>query len=164
MRILGIDPGIAIVGVGIIDYDGNKVRDVFYDAITTHKDLSLDKRLEKIYFELGAIIDKYDPDEAAIEELFYFKNQKTVIQVAEARGVTLLCLKHKNLATYEYTPLQIKQAVTGYGRAEKKQMQEMVKTFLHLEKVPKPDDVADALAVALTHSASINFKDQFLLR
>ena len=85
MRILGIDPGIAIVGVGIIDYDGNKARDVFYDAITTHKDLSLDKRLEKIYFELGAIIDKYDPDEAAIEELFYFKNQKTVIQVAEAR-------------------------------------------------------------------------------
>lgn len=151
MRILGIDPGYGIVGYGIIDSNvGIDVVD--YGVISTPKELSLPDRLEVIYSSLQSLINSYNPDVVAVEELFYFKNQTTVIPVAEARGVILLSCKKSGVPIYEYTPLQIKQALTGVGRAEKAQVQFMVKSILGLEKVPKPDDAADALAVAICHS------------
>ncbi len=150
MVILGIDPGYAIIGYGVIEGETNKVID--YGAITTPKEDSMPIRLQNIYDSLEYLLNKYKPDVVAIEELFYFKNQKTVIQVAQARGVIVLaCQKHCG-KIYEYTPLQIKQALTGNGRAEKAQVQYMVKAILGLSAVPKPDDTADALAVAICHS------------
>ncbi len=151
MRILGIDPGYGIVGYGVIDYN-NSTEVVDYGVISTPKELSLPERLEVIYSSLCSLINSYKPDVLAVEELFYFKNQTTVISVAEARGVILLAGRNKKIPIYEYTPLQIKQALTGFGRAEKAQMQFMVKTILGLDSVPKPDDAADALAVAICHS------------
>ena len=151
MRILGIDPGYGIVGYGIID--SNTTTDVVdYGVISTPKELSLPDRLEIIYSSLQSLILSYKPDVVAVEELFYFKNQTTVIPVAEARGVILLSCKKAKVQVFEYTPLQIKQALTGIGRAEKAQVQFMVKSILGLDKVPKPDDAADALAVAICHS------------
>lgn len=164
MRILGIDPGFAIVGISIIDFDGNKAKDIWHGAITSDSSMNMDLRLKKIYDEISRVIDIYSPDDCAMEELFYFKNQKTVIDVAQARGVEILACLNKGLNIYEYTPLQIKQAVTGYGRADKRQMQQMVKMLLNLREVPKPDDVADAIAVAICHSSCINFKEEFLMR
>ncbi|EGY78164.1 crossover junction endodeoxyribonuclease RuvC [Peptoniphilus indolicus] len=161
MRILGIDPGYAIVGYGIIDVIGNSLKPVTYGTITTDKDLTFPKRLEKIYVELTYLIEKYKPNDIAFEELFFNKNTKTAIQVAEARGVEILAVKLHVDEIYEYTPLQIKDAIVGYGRAEKRQVQEMVKMILGLSKIPKPDDVADALAVAITHSSSVKFKELF---
>lgn len=161
MRVLGIDPGIAIVGYGIIDVTGNKYSVIDYGAILTKSDMAFPNRLEKIYRDLDDIIKKYEPDDIAFEELFFNKNVKTAITVGQARGVEVVCAKINNKEIFEYTPLQIKQAVVGYGRAEKKQIQEMVKFMLNLKKIPKPDDVADALAVALTHAASLKFKDNF---
>ena len=161
MRILGIDPGIAIVGYGIIDVIGNKYKVVDYGAILTKSDMAFPHRLEKIYRDLDEIIKKYEPDDVAFEELFFNKNVKTAITVGQARGVEVVCAQLNNKEIFEYTPLQIKQAVVGYGRAEKRQVQEMVKFMLKLEKIPKPDDVADALAVALTHAASLKFKESF---
>ncbi len=151
MRILGIDPGYGIVGWGIIDTGAN-IDVIDYGVVSTPKEMTLPDRLEVIYSSLTSLISSYKPDVVAVEELFYFKNQTTVIPVAEARGVILLACKKSNIATYEYTPLQIKQALTGVGRAEKAQVQFMVKSILGLEKVPKPDDAADALAVAICHS------------
>ncbi len=156
MIILGIDPGIAIVGYGVIDYTGNKFTVIDYGAITTPAGMKVENRLNEIYNSLNVIMDKYKPEFMAIEELFYNKNAKTVINVAEARGVTLLSAARKNIPIYEYTPLQVKQAVVGYGRAEKKQVQQMTKVLLNLEKVPKPDDTADALAIAICHAHSYN--------
>jgi crossover junction endodeoxyribonuclease RuvC len=156
MIILGIDPGIAIVGYGVIDYTGNKFTVIDYCAITTPAGMKVEDRLNEIYNSLNVIMDKYKPEFMAIEELFYNKNAKTVINVAEARGVTLLSAARKNIPIYEYTPLQVKQAVVGYGRAEKKQVQQMTKVLLNLEKVPKPDDTADALAIAICHAHSYN--------
>ncbi|MBR1985200.1 MAG: crossover junction endodeoxyribonuclease RuvC [Clostridia bacterium] len=139
-----------MVGYGIID--SNASTDVVdYGVVSTPKELSLPDRLEIIYSSLQSLILSYKPDVVAVEELFYFKNQTTVIPVAEARGVILLACKMAKVQVYEYTPLQIKQALTGNGRAEKKQIQFMVTNILGLEKVPKPDDAADAVAVALTH-------------
>ena len=152
MRILGIDPGYGIVGYGVIDYDNYTQKVVDYGTISTPKEETLPNRLFIIYKMLNRIIDTYKPDVVAVEELFYFKNQKTIIPVAEARGVIILTCKLLNIDIYEYTPLQIKQALTGIGRAEKAQVQFMVKTLLNLEKIPKPDDAADALAVAICHS------------
>lgn len=151
MRILGIDPGYGIVGYGIIDSEF-KTTVIDYGVISTPKELSLPDRLEVIYSSLQSLINSYKPDVVAVEELFYFKNQTTVIPVAEARGVILLSCKKTGVPIFEYTPLQIKQALTGIGRAEKSQVQFMVKSILGLEKVPKPDDAADALAVAICHS------------
>lgn len=151
MVILGIDPGYAIIGYGIIDTSKNDMV-VDYGAITTPKEDSMPVRLEAIEASLKYIFDKYKPDVVAIEELFYFKNQKTVIQVAQARGVIVLACQKYCGNIYEYTPLQIKQALTGNGRAEKAQVQYMVKAILNLNSVPKPDDTADALAVAICHS------------
>lgn len=164
MIILGIDPGIAIVGYGIIECKGNHFKAIDYGCITTDSSLLFPERLKIVYDEITNIIDKYKPDDCAIEELFFNKNVKTAIKVGQARGVEILAAINKNLDIYEYTPLQIKQAIVGYGRAEKHQVQEMVKILLNLKKVPKPDDVADALAVAICHGSSINFKENFLMK
>ena len=154
MKILGIDCGIAITGWGVVEKSrvANKTSVIDYGAILTSKDLSIPERLLIIDQELTKIIKKFNPDQAAVEELFYFKNQKTIIQVAEARGVILSCLERNKVVIAEYTPLQVKQGVTSSGRAEKAQVQKMVKLLLNLKEIPKPDDVADALAIALTHS------------
>ncbi|EFI42238.1 MULTISPECIES: crossover junction endodeoxyribonuclease RuvC [Peptoniphilus] len=164
MIILGIDPGFAIVGYGIIEVVGNKYKVLDYGAITTDSKMSFPLRLEKIYLKLEDLVKKYKPDDIAFEELFFNKNAKTAMAVSHARGVMILCgkLNHKEL--FEYTPLQIKQAIAGYGRAEKKQIQEMVKFILKLKETPKPDDVADALAVAITHASSLKFKDMFRMK
>lgn len=154
MIILGIDPGYAIVGYGVIEYEKNKFSTIGFGAITTPSTMEWTSRLETIYDDLSAIIDKYSPDVMAIEKLFYNNNAKTVVDVCQARGVTLLAAKKNNLPIFEYTPLQVKQALVGYGRAEKKQVQEMTRSFLGLNAVPKPDDTADALAIAICHAHS----------
>lgn len=155
MRILGIDPGYAIVGYGVLDFHSNHFDVVGLGAITTSADMSFSKRLEVIYSDLCHILDAYQPDEMGIEKLFFNTNQKTVIDVAQARGVTLLPAIQRGIPIYEYTPLQVKSAIVGYGRAEKKQVQEMTKSILKLKEVPKPDDTADAVAIAITHGYSI---------
>ena len=154
MIILGIDPGYAIVGYGIIEYKASRFRVIDYGAITTPAGLKPERRLEMIYDALSALIEKYKPDDMAVEELFFTNNQKTAIMVAEARGVIVLCAKKHGVNLAEYTPRQVKQAVVGYGRAEKKQVQSMVTMFLNLKEVPKPDDTADALAIAVCHAHS----------
>ena len=154
MRILGIDPGIAIVGWGALEYSGNRFNVLGYGSIQTPSTMSTEDRLCAIYSELSALIEKYSPECMAIEELFWNTNQKTGIRVSEARGVILLCARQRNLKISEYTPLQVKQAVVGYGRAEKKQVISMVTMLLGLSKPPKPDDTADALAIAICHAHS----------
>ncbi len=154
MIILGIDPGIAILGYGIVEYKGSSFRVIDYGAVETTPDMIMPDRLSKVYDDLNSIINKYCPDAVAIEELFFNKNAKTAIKVGQARGVAILAAAQKNIEVFEYTPLQVKQGVVGYGRAEKKQVQIMVKTLLNLNKIPKPDDVADALAVAICHGHS----------
>ncbi len=153
VRILGIDPGTAIVGWGVLDCDehGNIQKVVSYGHIATDKELSTCERLDEIVTNLLEVLDTYKPQEVGVEELFYFKNAKTVISVAQARGAILHTCFSGGLTVAEYTPLQIKQSLTGYGRADKEQMQEMIKSVLKLNNVPKPDDTADALAVALCH-------------
>ena len=152
MIILGIDPGIAIVGYSLINYNGNTIKLLEYGCLTTSSKDLLPDRLSFIMDELSLIISEFKPEEMAIEELFFNKNVKTAITVAQARGVTMLACAHNNKPVYEYTPLQVKQGVVGYGRAQKAQVQQMVTSFLNLKKVPKPDDVADALAVAICHA------------
>lgn len=152
MIILGIDPGIAIVGYGVIEKTNRETKIIDYGVITTNKDQTLPQRLELVYNGILSLINKFKPDCVAIEELFFQNNQKTAIIVAEARGVILLACKQNIKNLYEYTPLQIKQALTGNGRAEKQQVQYMVKAILNLKNIPKPDDAADAIAVALCHS------------
>lgn len=151
MRVIGIDPGTAIVGFGVIEYVEKKYNVIDYGCIFTDKSLSLEERLLIIFNQLESIIEKYKPDEMAIEELFFFKNSKTVISVGQARGVIVLTGMKNNLKIAGYTPLQVKMGITGYGKAEKKQVQEMVARILKLDEIPKPDDAADALAIALTH-------------
>lgn len=161
MIILGIDPGLATVGFGVISSEKGKVTAIDYGVILTPKDARLPDRLKMIEESLVKLIDRYHPDEIAMEELFFNNNQKTAINVAQARGVTLLtCVKYTE-KLFEYTPLQIKQALTGYGRADKHQIQAMVTRLLNLKKTPKPDDAADALAVALTHSNTSRFSGGF---
>lgn len=161
MIILGIDPGYATVGYGVISYEGSKYKAIEYGVIITPKTENLPVRLEKISVSFDELIDKYHPDAIALEELFFQNNQKTAILVAEARGAILLTLYKKNKNLFEYTPLQIKQAMTGYGRADKYQIQHMVTLLLNLKEIPKPDDAADALAVALTHAQSSKFSTLF---
>ena len=152
MYILGIDPGFAIVGWGIVEASRGKVRPVAYGAITTPAHTPIESRLLMIQNDLEAIIEKYHPEEMAVEELFFNTNITTGIAVAEARGV-IICTAHKlGVKVSEYTPLQVKQAVVGYGKAEKQQVIAMVSALLKLPKPPKPDDTADALAIALCHS------------
>lgn len=154
MIIIGVDPGYAIVGIGVVEYVGNKFRTLEYGAITTPAGMPTVDRLKKIYDEMTMYLEKYKPDAVAIEELFFNSNQKTAINVAQARGVLLVAVRNKNIPICEYTPLQVKQSVTGYGRAEKKQIQQMVKMLLGLNVIPKPDDAADALALAICHAHS----------
>ena len=151
MVILGIDPGYGIIGYGVIDTSKTDMV-LDYGAIPTPKEDRIPKRLQEIEENLIYLLEKYKPDVVAIEELFYFKNQTTIIPVAEARGVIVLTAQKYCGKIFEYTPLQIKQALTGNGRAEKKQVQYMVKAILGLNSIPKPDDAADALAVAICHS------------
>ncbi len=150
-RIIGIDPGLAIVGFGVIDAEGKNFKMVDYGVIRTPKDETIPVRLALIYKSTMALFEEYKPTEIALEELFFNTNTTTAINVAQARGVVLLAAIHYCGKLYEYTPLQIKMSMTGYGRATKQQVQEMVKRYLSLQKIPKPDDAADALAVALTH-------------
>ena len=154
MIILGIDPGYAIVGYGVIKYEANRFSVLDYGAIPTPAGMPFIDRLEIIFNDLNMIFQKYKPEAMAIEKLFYNTNAKTVIDVAQARGVTLLAAHRNGAEVFEYTPLQVKQSVVGYGRAEKKQVQEMTRVILNLEKVPKPDDTADALAMAICHAHS----------
>lgn len=152
MIILGLDPGTATTGVGIIQVLGNQFRPINYGVISTPPDLPMEKRLLMIYEQLTEIINTYRPDQVAIEKLFFNQNITTGITVGQARGVLLLVCAQNNLPIGEYTPLEVKQALVGYGRAEKKQIQHMVKTFLGLKDIPKPDDAADALAIAICHA------------
>ena len=154
MIILGIDPGYAIVGYGVLEYKNNHFSVIDYGAITTDAGMPFNRRLEHIYDEMTELFNKYRPDAMSIEKLFYNSNAKTVIDVSQARGVIMLAAQKNKVPAFEYTPLQVKQSVVGYGRAEKKQVQEMIKRILFLEKVPKPDDTADALAMAICHGHS----------
>lgn len=154
LRIMGIDPGIAIVGFGIIDKLGSRLVPVQYGSIQTEAHTDTAERLSQIYNAALQLIDKYKPEAVAIEKLFFNRNVTTALTVGQARGVLMLAVNQRGLELEEYTPLQVKQAVVGYGRAEKHQVQEMVKMFLHLAEVPKPDDVADALAIGICHAHS----------
>ncbi len=154
MMILGIDPGYAIVGYGLIDYRNNHFTVVDYGAILTDAGTPFNERLERIYDSLTAIIETYKPEAMSVEKVFYNSNAKTVIDVSQARGVIMLAAQKNKVPVFEYTPLQVKQSVVGYGRAEKKQIQEMTRRILALEKIPKPDDTADALAMAICHAHS----------
>ena len=154
MVILGIDPGLAIVGWGVIDYSGSRFRVLGYGAIETPAGMPTEDRLLMIYEQMTCLIKTYNPEQIAVEELFFNTNITTGIRVAEARGVILMCAKKLGLKIFEYTPLQVKQAVVGYGRAEKKQVIVMVTRLLNLPKPPKPDDTADALAIAVCHAHS----------
>ena len=154
MRILGIDPGYAIVGYGIVDYNGLRFKTAGYGAVTTEAGTPFSKRLKNIYEDIVTVIKKYKPDCMAIEHLYFNTNTTTAIDVAQARGVILLAAESESLEVFEYTPLQVKQAITGYGRAEKHQVMEMVKNLLELSAIPKPDDTADALALTVCHGHS----------
>lgn len=164
MVVLGVDPGLATLGWGVLKSDRGRFETVDYGVVLTPKEESLPVRLAMLEEGVNELIDKYHPDEIALEELFFNNNITTGINVAQARGVILLTCVKKCGRLYEYTPLQIKQALTGYGRADKKQMQIMVKTLLRLDNIPKPDDAADALAVALTHCQTSRFSSSFGIR
>lgn len=161
MIILGIDPGYATVGFGVIEAKCGRCRPIAYGAIETPKTARFSDRLKYIGEQTAKLIEEYNPDAIAVEELFFQDNRKTAIMVAEARGVVLYVSEKSGKKLYEYTPLQIKQALTGYGRADKQQIQQMVKVLLCLDKIPKPDDAADALAVAITHSQTNTALGQF---
>jgi crossover junction endodeoxyribonuclease RuvC len=151
MLVLGIDPGTAITGYGLVKGEGDDLTLVAYGAITTSSDWPLPERLQRIYQELTALIEDQQPTAAAVEELFFSKNVRTALSVGQARGVALLAAANARLPIHEYTPLQVKQAIAGYGRATKDQVQQMVKMLLALDCVPQPDDAADAIAVAICH-------------
>lgn len=154
MYILGIDPGYAIVGYGVVNYSGNKFTTVTYGAITTPAGMPFVKRLDTIFNEMTRILNTYKIEAMSVEKLFFNTNTTTAIDVAQARGVIVLAAERSKVPVFEYTPLQVKSAVTGYGRAEKKQIMEMTRMLLGLKSVPKPDDTADALALAVCHAHS----------
>jgi crossover junction endodeoxyribonuclease RuvC len=159
MVIMGIDPGFAITGYGILNYEGNKFSVLDYGMISTEASMPLPQRLLAINNKLEELIGKYNPSAVAVEELFFNKNIKTALNVGHGRGVALLAAAKSGKDVFEYTPLQVKQAVVGYGRAEKSQVQQMVKAILNLPAIPKPDDVADALAVAVCHAHSFRLSN-----
>lgn len=159
VTILGIDPGIADTGYGIITSENNKIIPIVYGSIVTNKKLSLANRLKQLEQELKNIITKYKPSIIGVEQLFFCNNAKTIISVGQARGVVILTAAKNNLEIKEFTPLQVKQGVTGYGKADKKQIQQMVKTILGLKQIPKPDDAADALAIAICAINTNSFSD-----
>ena len=149
---MGIDPGYAIVGYGLVKKEGNSIKPLQYGVIRTEAGKPIEERLNEIFDDLTGLIEAFRPDSIAIEKLYFNTNEKTAINVSQARGVILLACNRAGVPVYEYTPLQVKMAVVGYGRAEKKQVQEMTRSFLRLEKIPKPDDAADALAIAVCHA------------
>ncbi len=155
MKILGIDPGMAIVGYGLIETSGEKPELLSSGSIQTSKDLSDSERLLEIFNDLSTLVEELKPDQASVENLFFFKNQKTVIPVAEARGVILAVLQKYGISTFSYTPMEVKQVLTGYGRAEKKEVEQMVKIALQTDKLPKLDDTVDAIAIAICHSRNV---------
>lgn len=156
MKILGIDPGMAIVGYAMIDYEGKEnIKLMTSGSIQTDKKQSDSVRLLEIFNDLSSIVEKYKPDCASVEQLFFFKNQKTIIPVAEARGVILTVLEKYNVPIYSYTPMEVKQVLTGYGRADKKEVEQMVRLNLGTENLPKLDDTVDAIAIAICHSRSL---------
>lgn len=163
MRILGIDPGYAIMGWGVVEKKGSSFIPIAYGAITTEKDTPMPDRLKILYNGLMDVISEYSPDEASIEELYFQNNAKTAIFVGQARGVAILSCSNCGLNMYEYTPMQIKTSVTGNGRAEKYQVQQMVTKILNLPEIPKPDDVADALGAAICHGYSGELKKKMFL-
>ncbi|MGI6169004.1 MAG: crossover junction endodeoxyribonuclease RuvC [Christensenellales bacterium] len=164
MVILGIDPGLAIVGYGAIRNEEGKLSLLEFGAVTTSSGDDFPHRICDVYDGIQYLLDKFSPDAIAIEELFFSKNVKTALMVAQARGVALLCAAKHTSALYEYTPLQVKQAVVGYGRAEKQQVQQMVKILLGLSEIPRPDDAADALAVAICHAHSGKMRLHFKIK
>ena len=156
MKILGIEPGMAIVGYGLIDINKDKIELLTSGSIQTDKKFNDSKRLLEIYNDLSQIVEKYKPDCASVEQLFFFKNQKTIIPVAEARGVILTVLEKYNLPVFSYTPMEVKQVLTGYGRADKKEVEQMVALSLNGQALPKLDDTVDAIAIAICHSRNCN--------
>jgi crossover junction endodeoxyribonuclease RuvC len=157
MKILGIDPGYAILGYGVVEMRAGRFTDCCHGAIVTDSGMCLPERLKCIYSRLMELIFEHSPDAAAVEELFFNSNAKTAMMVGQARGAALLACVNSGVEVHEYTPLQIKQGLTGYGRADKSQMQAMVKAMLRLKEAPKPDDAADALAAAICHGHSAGF-------
>lgn len=157
MRILGIDPGTATTGWAILEQNKKELAPIAYGHICTSPKDSTCQRLREVSADIEEIIKKYKPTESAIEDLFFFKNLKTAMKVSQSRGAIMLTLIKADLKVFEYTPLQVKQAVTGYGRADKKQVQQMVKNILKLKEIPTPDDTADAIAIAICHMQSRNF-------
>ncbi len=164
MRILGIDPGLAVVGYGLVEYNGNNIKMLEYGVIKTPANSPIPKRLGTIYREINQIISDYQPEEAAIEELFFSKNVKSAIDVSQARGVAVLACENNGLDIYEYTPLQVKKNVVGFGRADKQQVQEMVRMILNLTNLPSPVDASDALALAICQCNTGKFRTEFRMR
>ena len=154
MRILGIDPGTAITGFGVIDYDGRSFKFVDAGVIRTPKEQPMNERLSTVYDEMHELLKEFKPDVMSIELLFFARNVTTAMTVGQSRGIVMLAATQAGIPIYEYTPMQVKQAVTGYGKADKKQIQEMVKNLLKLDQIPKPDDAADGLAIAITHAGT----------
>ncbi len=163
MKILGIDPGYAIIGYGVIEYGSGRYAAVDYGAITTEAETPFPKRLQEIYNDMISVIIRNEPDALSIEKLYFNTNKTTGIGVAEARGVIILAAQMNNIPIYEYTPLQVKNAVTGFGGAKKTQVMEMTRRLLKLQTVPKPDDTADALAIAICHAQTSGTRLRTLL-
>lgn len=155
MKILGIDPGMAIVGYSLVEFDGENCMLLSSGSIQTQKGVRESSRLLEIYNDMTTIVEKYSPDAAAIEKLFFFRNRTTVMPVAHARGVILTVLEKFNIPIFEYTPMEVKQVLTGYGRADKKEVEKMVKLSLSTDKLPKLDDTIDAIAIAICHTRNI---------
>ena len=160
MVILGVDPGTARLGWGIVNDQKGEQTVGDYGCLKTKPSKSDAQRLEQLFTSFTKILTQYQPDAVAVEDIFFFKNQKTVIQVSQARGIILLAAQQQKIPTFSYSPLQVKMAITGYGRADKHQVQQMIKTILKLSSIPKPDDTADALAVALTHAFTHRMKSK----
>ena len=161
MTILGIDPGLATMGWGAISYDGVKPQILDYGALITPPDMPMPQRLMSLYDGVEELCRRFDPDDIAMEELFFCKNVTTAIAVGEARGAALVAMRKHTNNLFEYTPMQIKQAVTGYGKADKKQVQQMVKLLLNLPEIPRPDDAADGLAIAITHAHYMRMRQNY---
>lgn len=164
MKILGIDPGMAIVGYSIIEFNGDSVVLLNSGSIKTSKNNSESQRLLEIFEDITTIIERYKPDIASIEKLFFFKNQKTVMPVAAARGVIMMALEKCGVQTFEYTPMEVKQTLTGYGRADKKEVEQMVKIALDCQNLPCLDDTVDAMAIAICHTRNQNYNCDMLIQ
>lgn len=164
MRILGIDPGYALMGWGVIDTEGQRMRLVSYGCVETKAGQPMQHRLRTLQLGVQTLVNTYRPDDVAFEELFFARNVTTALMVGAARGAAIIAAAEYTENLYEYTPMQIKQAVTGYGKADKKQIQQMVKLLLHMDAVPTPDDAADAIAAAITHAQTGPAKVQFKMK